>query len=153
MYDAALPTNALVKGIINGFIWNWPGTNKTTNSLELMAIRKAMNLLSPPNDERDTLNWCNSPDGNFNLSHTWDHFHSGHPSVPWYKPVWKSGGRPRYSFILWLAIQEKLSTHDCIYEFTAGPLICVLCNRAIENHNHLFFLMYLHISLVAGHPK
>mgnify|MGYP000921785166 CR=1 FL=1 len=92
-----------------------------------------------PIDERDTLIWCVSPDGKFNLKHTWGHFNTGHSRVPWCNLVWKAGGPPRHAFVFWLAVQNKLSTHDRIHKFTRGPLACVLCYRAMEDHSHLFF--------------
>ena len=49
------------------------------------------------------------------------------------------GNIPRHSFITWLAILNKLSTHDRIMLYTRGPLACVLCHTAMETHDHLFF--------------
>ena len=45
----------------------------------------------------------------------------------------------RNSFISWLAILCRLSTHDRIFKFTPGPLVYVLCSRDMETHDHLFF--------------
>ena len=83
LYDAALPNNALVADIIRDLNWNLPAAN----TLELNSITAAMSQVPVPNDERDTLTWCVSPDSNFNLRHTWEHFDPGNPKVPWYDLV------------------------------------------------------------------
>ncbi|KAL2230714.1 UNVERIFIED_CONTAM: hypothetical protein Sindi_1665800 [Sesamum indicum] len=45
---------------------------------------------------------------------------------------------PRHSFILWMAIQEKLPTTDRPWLTHLGG--CILCNEeALETHSHLFF--------------
>ena len=59
--------------------------------------------------------------------------------LPWYNLVWFSGNTPRHSFIVWLAMLQKLSSQDRIWKFTQGPLACVLCHKDLESHDHLFF--------------
>ncbi|KAL0299864.1 UNVERIFIED_CONTAM: hypothetical protein Sangu_3150300 [Sesamum angustifolium] len=44
----------------------------------------------------------------------------------------------RYSFVLWMAILEKLSTMDKPWLSHLGG-VCVLCGREMETHEHLFF--------------
>ena len=114
LYDTALPNNALIADIIHESNWDMP----TAIMLELNAIEAVMSEVPTPNDERDTLTWCVSPDGTFNLRHTWEHFQADNPKVLWYDLVWKAGGIPMHAFIVWLPIQNKLSTHDRIFMFT-----------------------------------
>ncbi|KAK4393106.1 hypothetical protein Sango_1781400 [Sesamum angolense] len=45
---------------------------------------------------------------------------------------------PRYSFVLWMAILDKLSTMDKPWLSHLGG-VCVLCGREMETHEHLFF--------------
>ena len=35
--------------------------------------------------------------------------------------------------------KQAIYTHDRIMLFTPGPLACVLCHKAMETHDHLFF--------------
>ncbi|KAI8541684.1 hypothetical protein RHMOL_Rhmol08G0081200 [Rhododendron molle] len=47
---------------------------------------------------------------------------------------------PRWAFVLWLAVQAKLSTKDKLANW--GMQVedkCVLCNNARDTHHHLFF--------------
>jgi len=58
--------------------------------------------------------------------------------VPWAKVVWETWYLLMYNFILWLAVMEKLRTHDRLRFLDIDPL-CVLCRLDDETHNHLFF--------------
>ena len=98
-----------------------------------------MHLLPLPHGSHDTVQWIPSPNGQFSTSHTWNHLRNPSPKVPWFRLVWFPGNIPRQSFITWLAILNRLSTHDRIFKFTPGPLACVFCHKGMESHDHLFF--------------
>ena len=135
VYDSALSLHAKVKEIITDREWHWP----RTNTLDLMEVRAEMHSIALPSDSIDTVRWIPSPNGKFSTSHTWDYLRSSSPKVPWYRLIWFPGSFPRHSFIAWLAILNRLSTHDRIFKFTPGPLACVLCHQGMESHDHLFF--------------
>jgi hypothetical protein len=60
--------------------------------------------------------------------------------VEWHDIVWFKNVVPRHSFLLWMAIQQKLTTQDRLHRFGIhGPNRCPLCLRNNEDHNHLFF--------------
>nr|XP_043612390.1 uncharacterized protein LOC122584241 [Erigeron canadensis] len=60
--------------------------------------------------------------------------------VPWAKLIWYSQCIPRHSFILWLAMWQKLKTHDKFEFFELkSDLKCVFCKEGPDSHNHLFF--------------
>jgi len=62
------------------------------------------------------------------------------PQRSWYKGVWFPYSTPKYSFILWLAIHNRLSTGDRIKTWNSGQQVaCNFCNDAEETRNHLFF--------------
>ena len=50
--------------------------------------------------------------------------------------MWFPGRIPRASFILWLAVLQKLGTQDRLC-FPIAP--CLLCHSQQESHDHLFF--------------
>ena len=52
--------------------------------------------------------------------------------------VWFLGNIHKASFILWLAVKEKLGTHDRLQNLPSGTR-CLLCNSQMESHDHLFF--------------
>ena len=134
-YDAAININAKVNAIIRGLEWNWP----VSHSIELDEVRSVLATFYQPSDTDDSVRWSITPNGAFSSSLVWDHLRVHNPTVPWYNIVWCQGGVPRQNFILWLATQYRLSTHDRIYKFTLGPLACMLCQNHMETHDHLFF--------------
>lgn len=47
---------------------------------------------------------------------------------------------PRYAFILWLAMKERLTTRDRLIQWGMNiPSGCVLCSSGEDSHSHLFF--------------
>lgn len=58
--------------------------------------------------------------------------------VDWSKVVWFTQGVPRYSFITWPAVKNRLSTGDKMraWGLTQG---CTLCGEWDETRDHLFF--------------
>ncbi|CAL9223554.1 unnamed protein product, partial [Arabidopsis halleri] len=46
----------------------------------------------------------------FSSKSTWDLIRESSPLVPWSKIVWFRQAVPRYSFVTWLAIRDRLST-------------------------------------------
>ena len=57
-----------------------------------------------------------------------------------YHLIWFNLCVPRTSFILWLAIRNRLATKDRIHSFTPNcGTTCVLCRADQESHSHLFF--------------
>ena len=135
VYDAALTINAKVCTIIRGLEWDWP----TSHTIYLDEVRTILSTFCKPTGIRDTVRWKVTPIGTFNSSIIWDHLRVHNPVVSWNKIVWFPGGNPRHSFVLWLAVHTRLSTHDRIYKFTHGPLACVFCHSQMESHDHLFF--------------
>ena len=58
----------------------------------------------------------------------------------WHKQVWNKLSVPKYNFILWLAVQNRLSTKDRMLRFNlTQDDICVLCCTSVETVKHLYF--------------
>ncbi|KAL9840234.1 putative RNA-directed DNA polymerase [Arabidopsis thaliana] len=71
---------------------------------------------------------------------TWNNVRTHQPQQNWYKGVWFPYSTPKYSFLLWLTVQNRLSTGDRIKAWNSGQLVtCTLCNNAEETRDHLFF--------------
>ena len=83
------------------------------------------------------MQWAPSPSGCFSTTSAWKALRRARPVVPWHKLVWFSGFIPKASFILWLAVKQRLGTQDRLF----APLNtgCLLCWHHLENHDHLFF--------------
>ena len=48
-------------------------------------------------------------------------------------------GNPRSAFILWMAVNGKLLTQDKMAKWSMGVLLCPLCSKCPDSHDHLFF--------------
>lgn len=87
----------------------------------------------------DTITWAGLNHKNIKLVHIWESIRTAAAPVLWKDGVWNSLSIHKCSFILWLAINARLSTKDRLNCF--GILVnptCVLCGAANETHNHLF---------------
>ncbi|XP_013632695.1 PREDICTED: uncharacterized protein LOC106338211 [Brassica oleracea var. oleracea] len=74
----------------------------------------------------------------FNAAKTWEQIWSKRAEVVWSRSVWFTQGIPRHAFLVWLAIQNRLSTRDRMRKW--GILQgCVLCGERDETRDHLFF--------------
>ena len=135
VYDAAINRQAKVAAIIRNLDWAWPGSH----TIEMDEIRSTLASFPKPSGNKDSIRWNITPNGLFCTQLIWDHLREHFPKVPWYNIVWAHGGIPRQNFIMWLAVHNRLATHDRIFKYTPGPLACVLCHSNMETHDHLFF--------------
>ena len=61
-------------------------------------------------------------------------------TVVWKDLVWFPQNIPRHSFVIWLAIQERLMTQDRIAAWKQDDeMKCVFCKQCQDSHEHLFF--------------
>lgn len=56
----------------------------------------------------------------------------------WSKVIWFAQGIPRFSFITWLAVKNRLSTGDRMRSWEMIQC-CTLCGEINETRDHLFF--------------
>lgn len=76
----------------------------------------------------------------FNTKSTWLLIHESKPQVDWYSTVWFPSSTPKYSFMVWIAMHNRLSTGDKMLLWNSGiNLGCVLCQHQLETREHLFF--------------
>ncbi|XP_030478499.2 uncharacterized protein LOC115695582 [Cannabis sativa] len=60
--------------------------------------------------------------------------------VPWSNEVWSRLNPPKHSFVLWLAMMNRLKTKDRLLKHGSIDIdTCLLCNSAAETAEHLFF--------------
>lgn len=74
----------------------------------------------------------------FSSRHTWNQTRPVKEKVPWYRTVWFPQRVPRYSFIVWLAIKDRLSTGTRMRAWGANQP-CIFCGERDESRDHLFF--------------
>ena len=74
----------------------------------------------------------------FSSAKTWEQIRERKPTVFWSKSVWFAQGVPRFSFIVWLAVKNRLATGDRmrVWGLQQG---CMLCGELDETCDHVFF--------------
>ncbi|KAF3568201.1 hypothetical protein DY000_02019957 [Brassica cretica] len=77
-------------------------------------------------------------ESHFSLNKTWDQIRVKKDKVVWSKSVWFPQGVPRYSFIVWLAIKDRLSTGVHMRAWGIQQ-ICLMCGERNESRDHIFF--------------
>lgn len=76
----------------------------------------------------------------FSTLETWNLLRETKPSCNWACGIWFSHSTPKYAFISWLAVLNRLSTLDRIFRWSQGVnTTCVLCKSDVESRKHLFF--------------
>ena len=94
-----------------------------------------------PQNGRDAVLWKFGDDDyqdSFSTSKTWEQIHTKRDPVGWSRVVWFTQGVPRFSFITWLAVKNRLSTGDRM-RFWGMIQGCTLCGERDETRDHLFF--------------
>ncbi|GJS37025.1 RNA-directed DNA polymerase, eukaryota, reverse transcriptase zinc-binding domain protein [Tanacetum coccineum] len=82
----------------------------------------------------------NGVDMSFSVSIAYSDMNTQFPMVQWWKVIWFSQCIPKHSFIVWLAIQDRLTTMDKISKWGDYAVNrCSLCCQACEDINHLLF--------------
>ena len=74
----------------------------------------------------------------FSSLKTWEQIREKKATVPWSRAVWFTQGVPRYTFIVWLAVKNRLSTGDRMRAWGIQQS-CVLCGERDETRDHVFF--------------
>lgn len=76
----------------------------------------------------------------FSTSKTWIQIREAHPQNDWHKRIWFKNATPKFSFIAWLAMYNRLATENRMREWNIGfSGECILCTQHLETRNHLFF--------------
>lgn len=76
----------------------------------------------------------------FSSKNTWLEIREVHPNLNWTKGVWFKHATPKYSFHVWTAMKDRLSTCDRMQKWNSTiDTGCVLCQHDLETRNHLFY--------------
>ncbi|GJU04828.1 RNA-directed DNA polymerase, eukaryota, reverse transcriptase zinc-binding domain protein [Tanacetum coccineum] len=136
MYNARLQKESNVADMIAD--GSWINGSEWVNSVGLSTIPVPM----IKQGEKDKIMWLDNS-GNptkFTMCKVYDDLRCHCEDVNWSKLVWFSQCIPKHSFILWLAVQERLLTQDRLKMWGSyDMMVCGLCMMDEESHNHLFF--------------
>ena len=130
--STGLHWQATVSAAISHGSWCFPNS-----PLHIQQIWRTINIPVHPN-RNDTVVWTGSPTGKFTIHSAWEILRDKRPISASHCLLWYNGHIPRQSFILWLAMQRRLSTKDRLC-FLEDSTTCNLCGSAMESHDHLFF--------------
>ncbi|KAL0728812.1 hypothetical protein Bca4012_024905 [Brassica carinata] len=76
----------------------------------------------------------------FSTKRTWEQIRHCHHACNWSKGIWFTHSTPKYSFLAWIAVRNRLQTGDRMRLWNAGiNTTCILCNEEEETCEHLFF--------------
>lgn len=77
---------------------------------------------------------------NFSTRETWLLIRDSKPSISWARGIWFSQATPKYGFMSWLSVRNRMATMDRVSVWSQGiDTTCVLCKNALETRSHLFF--------------
>lgn len=131
--------NARVIDAVAQSRWNIRGQR----SRHFHALYESIQNIQVPQEDqgRDKVLWKHAEDtykAQFSSVRTWDQIRVRKATVPWSKCVWFTQGVPRYSFIVWLAVKNRLSTGDRMRAWGIQQG-CVMCGEWDETRDHVFF--------------
>ncbi|GKB89360.1 reverse transcriptase zinc-binding domain-containing protein, partial [Tanacetum coccineum] len=92
--------------------------------------------------QKDKVIWIanNASPKQFTMRNVYDNLRDHNEEVKWGKLVWFSQCVPKHSYILWMAVQQRLLTHVRMRKWGSfNMMVCGLCMRCEESHDHLFF--------------
>nr|GEU79801.1 hypothetical protein [Tanacetum cinerariifolium] len=134
--EARIKDNCVLADMMDNGDWLWPEE-------WIQQIPMLVNIPVPRLNEyeKDCVK-CKSGDGKlmeFNVKNAWWDLRDKMEVVKWWKVVWFPHCYPRNAFILWMEILGKLYTQDRIQKWNNGILLCPLCSKVNDSHDHLFF--------------
>lgn len=109
--------------------------NDVENEIEAIKTRRSQ--------EEDITLWKQVEDKyakQFSTKKTWLHMRQSQLEYYWSKGVWFPHSTPKYSFLVWVAMKNRLQTCDRMHQWNNTiDVTCVLCKEAQETCQHLFF--------------
>ncbi|GKC05518.1 RNA-directed DNA polymerase, eukaryota, reverse transcriptase zinc-binding domain protein, partial [Tanacetum coccineum] len=136
IHEARIHEDCSVAEMSDDNKWNWP-----EQWVKKFSQLRHLQVPSLNKEKYDHAKWRkrNGQLVDFSVRGVWWELKCVYPNVSWYKVVWFSQCNPRCAFILWMAIKGKLATQDNIMKWNNSLLLCPLCSKCNDSHNHLFF--------------
>ncbi|XP_024010237.1 uncharacterized protein LOC112085268 [Eutrema salsugineum] len=109
------------------------------NSIEC-AISEAKERRTQQDDQAL---WCGKSGTyrpKFSSKFTWQNLRNPERRKAWSYMVWFQNATPKFTFITWLVISNRLSTGECMAQWGQGMAIsCIFCFDPMEIREHQFF--------------
>ena len=135
--QAGLSHNMKVKDMISNGQWCWPD-----NWYSEFPILSTIHVPTLCATSEDKYMWYsnNGKSDKYSTKKVWEDLRQGGSQVDWYDIVWFSNCTPKHSFIMWMAIQGRLSTQERLHQWYPEKIMaCPLCEKCLDSLNHLFF--------------
>lgn len=88
----------------------------------------------------DRFIWCGHPSGIFSVGSAWNVIRSKKTPVNWAPLIWDNAIVPRYQFILWLIVKNRLPTQSMLLSYgRINFSVCAFCSEVLDSRDHLFF--------------
>ncbi|KAG7587392.1 Reverse transcriptase domain [Arabidopsis thaliana x Arabidopsis arenosa] len=72
---------------------------------------------------------------------TWSQIRITKPVMQGHKEIWFSNATPRYAFVTWLVVKNKVATGERMVRWKQNAdTSCIFCQEPMETREHLFFL-------------
>ncbi|XP_048623634.1 uncharacterized protein LOC125592486 [Brassica napus] len=112
-----------------------PLLNEVEKELSIVKEKLILDM-----DDVDLWRWKSGFKPSFSTAETWSMTREVATPCIWGQSIWFAQATPKFSFMTWIAIRDRLATMDRIAVWNPGvDTTCVLCKRAPETRNHLFF--------------
>ncbi|WCJ37950.1 Retrovirus-related Pol polyprotein from type-1 retrotransposable element R2 [Euphorbia peplus] len=94
----------------------------------------------PISGKSDSVCWLATKSGRYSTASAMEVIRDVSDLVPWFRIIWGKGYVPRYSFIAWIAMHNRLNVRSRLLKMGIVPsATCELCKTAPETLAHLFF--------------
>ncbi|KAM0043987.1 putative RNA-directed DNA polymerase [Helianthus debilis subsp. tardiflorus] len=141
MRQEGLSIYTKVADVVQDNTWRWP-----TAWRDMFPILFQLAPISIEAHKSDCIMWKYNNDSMepFATKVAWNSLRRTGQQVNWYNMVWSSFNIPRHAFLCWLIYKRKLATQDRIQMWNnamgkVSMMCCLLCNKGLETHEHLFF--------------
>jgi hypothetical protein len=134
VYDASSRLDAKLISVLNNRNWCWkPARSEALVEIQCRLPEVSLGLVDKPV-------WHIARKGSYVCSNTWEFLRGKKHDVLWWHLIWFPLAIPKQAFILWLAVQNRLTTGDrlLVWGFQ-GDINCVFCRHGVESRDHLFF--------------
>ncbi|XP_048608720.1 uncharacterized protein LOC125584381 [Brassica napus] len=133
--------NATICDVLRGNEWQFrycrdPGIRLLGDQIRAFPV-----VLDP--DAEDAVLWkkdVNVFQGVFEAHSTWNLIRVHKVVLSWSRIIWFPQNVPRFAFVAWLAIKDRLATGHRMSNWSQGLACgCVFCGEPDETRDHLFF--------------
>lgn len=138
--DLGISLNATVSEAVN-LVRRTRRQRSTTLNLIVSALEQVST--SGPTGGIDVVLWKQGENifrSVFSSKLTWEQIRRRQPTVSWSKVIWFNYAVPKYAFLSWIAVKDRLPTATRIASWSRGTYTsCIFCHDQQEDRHHLFF--------------